>query len=62
MMDSFEKSVKPTFKDLSERSFIKFGSRSDRDPNVGIRSGQLGIEGFDSILIFYNATLTKAQE
>ncbi|KIP02230.1 hypothetical protein PHLGIDRAFT_122658 [Phlebiopsis gigantea 11061_1 CR5-6] len=52
MMDSFEKSVKPTFKDLSERSFIKFGSRSDRDPNVGIRSGQLALEGSDIVKFF----------
>ena len=45
MMDSFERSTKPTFKDPADRSFIKFGSIRDRDPAVGIRSGQLSLEG-----------------
>ena len=45
MMDNFEKSTKPTFKDPGDRSFIKFGSMRDRDPSVGIRSGQLPLEG-----------------
>ncbi|KAI0338760.1 hypothetical protein BDW22DRAFT_1337232 [Trametopsis cervina] len=47
MMDSFEKSVKPTFKDPIERSFVKFGSIRDKDPDVGIRSGQLLMNGSD---------------
>lgn len=46
MLESFEKSVKPTFKDSTERSFVKFGSMRDRDPSVGIRSGQLPLEGY----------------
>ena len=46
MIDSFEKSTKPTFKDPSDRSFIKFGSMRDRDPDAGIRSGQLTLEGY----------------
>lgn len=45
MLDNFDKSVKATFKDSSERSFIKFGSMRDKDPAVGIRSGQLIVEG-----------------
>ncbi|PSR75177.1 hypothetical protein PHLCEN_2v9267 [Hermanssonia centrifuga] len=45
MLESFEKSAKPTFKDVMDRSFIKFGSVRDRDPDVGIRSGQLTIDG-----------------
>lgn len=45
MMENFEKSTKPTFKSITERSFIKFGSVRDKDPAVGIRSGQLPIEG-----------------
>ena len=45
MLDHFDKSVKPTFKDSAERSFIKFGSMRDRDPLVGIRSGQMVVEG-----------------
>ena len=44
MMDSFEKHTKPTFKGSNERSFIKFGSMRDKDPDFGIRSGQLVLE------------------
>lgn len=53
MMDSFECSAKPIFKDPSDRSFIKFGSMRDRDPNVGIRGGQLTLEGYVSLLYAY---------
>lgn len=45
MMDSFERSAKPTFKDSSVPSYLKFGSMRDRDPGVGIRSGQLSVNG-----------------
>ena len=45
MLDSFERSTKPTFKDPADRSYIKFGSMRDRDDAVGIRSGQLALEG-----------------
>ncbi|EKM51021.1 uncharacterized protein PHACADRAFT_212923 [Phanerochaete carnosa HHB-10118-sp] len=52
MLDSFEKSTKPTFKDPADRSFIKFGSIRDRDPAVGIRNGQLPLEGADIAQFF----------
>ncbi|KIP02816.1 hypothetical protein PHLGIDRAFT_122128 [Phlebiopsis gigantea 11061_1 CR5-6] len=45
MMENFERSTKPTFKDPGDRSFIKFGSMRDKDPDVNIRSGQLTLEG-----------------
>ena len=45
MMENFERSTKPTFKDPADRSFIKFGSMRDKDPDVNIRSGQLTLEG-----------------
>ncbi|GJE96026.1 heat shock protein 70 family protein [Phanerochaete sordida] len=45
MMESFEKSAKPTFKDPSDKSFIKFGTSRDKDLSVGIRSGQLALDG-----------------
>lgn len=45
MIESFENIAKPTFKEERERSYIKFGSRKDNDPQVGIRSGQLVLEG-----------------
>ena len=46
MLDHFEKSTKPTFKDPQEKSFIKFGSMRDKDPTVGIRGGQLQLSGY----------------
>ncbi|THG96744.1 hypothetical protein EW026_g5140 [Hermanssonia centrifuga] len=52
MLESFEKSAKPTFKEINDRSFIKFGSMRDRDPDVGIRSGQLTIDGTDVAKFF----------
>lgn len=45
MLDNFEKTTKPTFKDPKDRSFIKFGSMKDKDQDVGIRSGQITLEG-----------------
>lgn len=45
MVDSFEKYTKPTFKDSNDKAFIKFGSMRDRDPEFGIRNGQLILEG-----------------
>ncbi|KAI0086044.1 hypothetical protein BDY19DRAFT_376420 [Irpex rosettiformis] len=47
MLDHFDKSAKPTFKDSAERSFIKFGSMRDKDPAVGIRNGQVVVEGHE---------------
>ncbi|THG93264.1 hypothetical protein EW026_g7931 [Hermanssonia centrifuga] len=52
MLEAFEKSAKPTFKDVKDRSFIKFGSMRDRDADFGIRSGQLTIEGTDVAQFF----------
>ena len=45
MIESFESSTKPTFRNENERSCIKFGLSRDNDRNFGIRSGQLFIEG-----------------
>ncbi|KAI0086059.1 hypothetical protein BDY19DRAFT_895433 [Irpex rosettiformis] len=47
MMEGFEKSVKPIFKDASKPLYIKFGGRRDNDAKLGIRSGQLTLEGRD---------------
>lgn len=47
MLDSFERHTKPTFKESSHRSYIKFGSMRDTDMAVGIRSGQLALEARD---------------
>ena len=45
MVEHFEQSTKPTFKDPQERSYVKFGSMRDKDSSVGIRGGQLQLSG-----------------
>ncbi|KAI0629325.1 hypothetical protein C8Q77DRAFT_1220485 [Trametes polyzona] len=45
MVDYFNKSTKPIFKDASEQSYIKFGSMGCNDPKVKIRRGQLLLSG-----------------
>jgi hypothetical protein len=46
MIEWFDRSSKPTFKDEQTKSFIKFGSIRDQDPQFGIRSGQLVLSGY----------------
>lgn len=45
MLDYFDKSTKPIFKDATEQSYIKFGSMSCNDAKVKIRRGQLLLSG-----------------
>ena len=45
MMEQFEKATKATFRNPVDPSFIRFGSMRDRDDAVGIRSGQLRVDG-----------------
>ena len=45
MIERFEDSTKPLFKDNKGKAFIHFGLLRDRDPEVGIRSGQLILDG-----------------
>ena len=49
MVEVFERSTKLTFKDASNKCHIKFGSMGDHDSAVGIRMGQLVLEGFVAI-------------
>ena len=46
MMDYFDKSTKPIFKDKKEPAYIKFGSMKCNDPKVNIRRGQLMLTGY----------------
>ncbi len=46
MLDYFDKSTKPIFKDATEQSYIKFGSMGCNDPKVKIRRGQLLLSGW----------------
>ncbi|KAI0743084.1 hypothetical protein C8Q80DRAFT_1331185 [Daedaleopsis nitida] len=45
MLDYFDSSTKPVFKDENEMSYIKFGSMKCNDPAVSIRRGQLTLTG-----------------
>ncbi|KAI0628133.1 hypothetical protein C8Q77DRAFT_1162430 [Trametes polyzona] len=45
MLEYFDKSTKPIFKDPTEQSYIKFGSMGCNDPKVKIRRGQLLLSG-----------------
>lgn len=46
MLDYFDKSTKPIFKDASESAYIKFGSMGCNDPRAKIRRGQLLLTGW----------------
>jgi hypothetical protein len=41
----FDKTTKLRFRDPEEPQYIKFGSLKDKDPRVGIRSGQIRLNG-----------------
>jgi hypothetical protein len=43
--NSFDRSTKLTFRNMDEPQFMKFGGARDRDPALGIRSGQLKLAG-----------------
>jgi hypothetical protein len=45
MTSIFDKSTKLRFRNPDEPSYIKFGGVRDKDPGVGIRSGQLKLLG-----------------
>ncbi|KAI0824346.1 hypothetical protein BC628DRAFT_1322650 [Trametes gibbosa] len=47
MLEHFDKSTKPVFKDATEPSYIKFGSMRCNDHSVNIRRGQLTLSGND---------------
>ncbi|KAI1793701.1 hypothetical protein LXA43DRAFT_201572 [Ganoderma leucocontextum] len=52
MLDNFDKSTKPVFKDEREPSYIKFGGIKDNDPAVNIRRGQLTLSGSEMASFF----------
>ena len=41
----FDKTTKLRFRDPEEAQYIKFGTFKDKDPRVGIRSGQIRLNG-----------------
>jgi hypothetical protein len=48
MADCFDKSAKLSFKDPSQTSLVKFGSARDVDNSVGIKFGQLKLQGSET--------------
>ncbi|KAG6889537.1 hypothetical protein C0992_004796 [Termitomyces sp. T32_za158] len=48
----FDKTTKLTFRDNKVPQFIKFGTSRDKDPSLGIRSGQLKMQGVDVAKFF----------
>ncbi|CDO71998.1 hypothetical protein BN946_scf184943.g33 [Trametes cinnabarina] len=47
MLDYFDKSTKPIFKDSKDAAFIKFGTMKCNDTKVNIRRGQLTLTGLE---------------
>lgn len=45
MLQGFESSAKPTFRDVAKTSYIKFGSLKDTDDKFGIKRGVLSLAG-----------------
>jgi hypothetical protein len=59
MADCFDKSAKLSFKDPSQTSLVKFGSARDVDNSVGIKFGQLKLQGLENLhTVFQYAQLT----
>ncbi|KIP01143.1 hypothetical protein PHLGIDRAFT_17412 [Phlebiopsis gigantea 11061_1 CR5-6] len=64
MTDAFDKGTKPTFKDPSEKSFIRFGGLSDHSEQFGIRNGRFSVKGTEIAKLFepaISATLTAVR-
>lgn len=45
MTEKFDKTTKLSFRDPSDPQYVKFGTARDRDPSLGIRAGQLKLDG-----------------
>lgn len=41
----FDETTKRLFRGINETQYVPFGSPLDKDPSVGIRSGQLKVTG-----------------
>lgn len=50
MMSSFESMAKPTFRDPSVASYIKFGRSCDNDQRLNIRRGTLTLSGYAHVV------------
>ncbi|KAH9933533.1 hypothetical protein B0H21DRAFT_699461 [Amylocystis lapponica] len=52
MFKQFDRSAKPVFKSMNDPSYVRFGSMRDRDPDFGIRNGQLTLSGPEVASLF----------
>ncbi|KAI0704720.1 hypothetical protein C8Q76DRAFT_181174 [Earliella scabrosa] len=52
MLEYFDASTKPVFKNENEASYIKFGSMKCNDPSCNIKRGQLMLTGSDMVSFF----------
>ncbi|KAI0734054.1 hypothetical protein C8Q72DRAFT_927570, partial [Fomitopsis betulina] len=52
MLQGFESSAKPTFRDVAKTSYIKFGSLKDTDDKFGIKRGVLSLAGSEMAHFF----------
>ena len=46
MMEYFDGTTKPTFRDPSTKAYIRFGGPRDTDANYGIKRGVLTLPGY----------------
>lgn len=59
MVEYFDKTTKPFFKDASETTYIKFGSMGCNDPKVKIRRGQLPLTGYAFVRHVYGHCISS---
>ncbi|KAH9912671.1 uncharacterized protein B0H18DRAFT_942250 [Fomitopsis serialis] len=52
MLESFESSAKPTFRDTTKTSYVKFGGPRDNDDKCGIKRGVLALSGAEMLQFF----------
>ncbi|KAH9917533.1 uncharacterized protein B0H18DRAFT_1214541 [Fomitopsis serialis] len=52
MLESFESSAKPTFRDTTKTSYVKFGGPRDNDDKCGIKRGVLALSGAEMLHFF----------
>ncbi|KZT69686.1 hypothetical protein DAEQUDRAFT_750753 [Daedalea quercina L-15889] len=52
MLESFESDAKPTFRDPTKTSYVKFGGPRDTDEKCGIKRGVLSLSGTEMLQFF----------
>ncbi|KAH9924775.1 uncharacterized protein B0H18DRAFT_1119791 [Fomitopsis serialis] len=52
MLTNFENTTKPTFRNPSDTSYVRFGGQRDTDEEVNIRRGVLSLSGFEMTSLF----------